>query len=118
MPRFYDCTAADWLQGKPGNPVESRKRMAKEKENGAKRLHRASYSRDKMKGGYVIRVEGPNASRFAGRSVPVTRKDNSESTEELDSLLWSGTDQDTHHPVALYSFKPKPKDEEVEDLPF
>lgn len=91
--------------------------MAKEqKTNG--RAHRATYAKDKMKGGYIIRVEGANAARFAGRTVPVTRKDGSESDEELDGLLWTGVDEETHNPVALYSFKPRPKDEVVDDLPF
>ena len=94
--------------------------MAKHTEKASEqRSHRATYSRDKMKGGYVIRVLGPHASRFAGREVPVTRKDFSESTEKLESLLWTGKDRDTGDPVALYSFAPKPKDEsEVDDLPF
>lgn len=85
----------------------------------SERAHRATYSRDKLKGGYVIRVEGPKANRFAGRTVPVTRRDGSESDEVLDTLVWSGKDNDSGEPVALYTFVPKPKDtDEVEDLPF
>lgn len=96
--------------------IESRDKMAKETNKG--RQHRATYAKDKVKGGYIIRVEGPMANRFAGRKVPVVRKDNSESEEELDSLIWSGIDEETHNPVALYSFKPRPKGEDVEETPF
>ena len=42
-----------------------------------KRSHKATYARDKRKGGYLIRVIGPNAAAFAGREVPVIRKDDS-----------------------------------------
>lgn len=85
----------------------------------AKREHKATYARDKRKGGYLIRVIGPNAGKFAGREVPVTRMDDSESIEKLDALIWTGTDEDTSRPVALYSFIARPKDNVPEDtLPF
>lgn len=79
------------------------------------RAHKATYARDKRKGGYLIRVQGPHAASFAGREVPVTRKDDSESMEKLDAMIWSGTDTDSGKPVALYSFVAKPKDESDED---
>lgn len=84
-----------------------------------KRLHRATYARDKRKGGYLVRVEGPTAAAFAGRDVPVTRKNGDESTETLDSLIWAGNDEETGKPVALYSFVAKPRDDaEIDSLPF
>ncbi|MDE2019664.1 MAG: hypothetical protein KGJ13_04965 [Patescibacteria group bacterium] len=83
-----------------------------------KRTHRATYSRDKRKGGYIIRVEGPHATRFAGRKVPVTMKDGSEHNEELEDLIWSGTDQESGKPIALYSFKPRPTEELNDEIPF
>lgn len=95
------------------------KPMAKEqqeKKNG--RQHKATYARDQRKGGYIIRVEGPNANRFAGRTVPVTRKDGSEDEEKLLNLLWSGNDQESGKPVALYEFEPKPRNENYDDIPF
>src|SRR5262245_33463975 len=87
--------------------------MAKEKRN-----HKATYARDKQKGGYIIRVEGPTPNRYAGREVPVERRDGSESFEKLTALLWTGTDGESGKLVALYSFEPRPKTEEVDDLPF
>lgn len=73
------------------------------------RQHKATYAADKKKGGYLVRVEGPHATAFVGREVPVTRKDDSESTETLERLIWSGIDQESGKPVALYSFKAKPR---------
>ncbi|HTA95537.1 MAG TPA: hypothetical protein VK769_05375 [Verrucomicrobiae bacterium] len=81
------------------------------------RSHKATYATDKRKGGYIIRVVGPQASRFAGRTVPVTTKDNSEHDETLDRLIWSGPDKETGEPVALYSFVARPRDT-LEELPF
>lgn len=77
------------------------------------RAHRATYSTDKKKGGYIVRVEGPHAAMFAGRAVPVTRRDNSENMEQLDKLLWTGTDEESGKPVALYSFVSKPRDKDA-----
>jgi len=79
-----------------------------------KRQHKATYARDKRKGGYLVRVEGPHAADFAGRDVPVTRMDNSENVESLDALIWSGNDETTGKPIALYSFIPKPREELAE----
>ena len=85
----------------------------------AKRAHKATYARDKRKGGYIIRVQGPTAAAFAGRTVPVVRKDDSESDEKLVALIWSGIDDETGAPVALYSFEARPADEKpTDDLPF
>lgn len=83
-----------------------------------KRQHKATYARDKRKGGYLIRVAGPNASKFVGRVVPVTRRDDSESLEKIDALIWSGIDDESGAPVALYSFIPKPSEDTTDDLPF
>lgn len=83
-----------------------------------KRSHKATYARDKRKGGYLIRVIGPSAAAFAGREVPVIRKDDSETMEKLDGLIWSGTDEETGKPVALYSFEARPKDDLNDEIPF
>ena len=81
------------------------------------RQHKATYSTDKKKGGYLVRVEGPNAAAFAGRQVPVTTKsDNAEHIEKLVRLLWSGTDKESGKPVALYTFESKPR--EGTEIPF
>ncbi len=80
--------------------------------------HKATYARDKRKGGYLIRVMGPFAERFAGREVPVTRKDDSTNYEKLSELVWTGPDQETGKPVALYSFEPRPRDEAEDDILF
>lgn len=83
--------------------------MAKEpKATGRK--HKATYARDKKKGGYLIRVAGPQAAGFAGRDVPVTMRDDSEHVEKLDALIWSGVDSESGENVALYSFLAKPRD--------
>jgi hypothetical protein len=87
------------------------------KEKTKSRQHRATYARDKKKGGYLIRVAGPHSNAFSGREVPVILKDGSEQTETLDRLIWTGTDNETHEPVSLYSFIAKPK-EAVEDIEF
>lgn len=79
----------------------------------AQRSHKATYARDKRKGGYLIRIEGPHSAKFAGRAVPVTMKDNSEHNEDLDTLVWSGT-QDGKN-VALYTFKAKPRSDDLND---
>lgn len=84
------------------------------------RLHVATFATDKRKpGGYLIRVAGPTAAAFAGREVPVTRKDRSESMEKLTVAVWSGIDEETGSPVALYRFESRPRDDEAADsLPF
>ncbi|MDE2019765.1 MAG: hypothetical protein KGJ13_05475 [Patescibacteria group bacterium] len=79
------------------------------------RQHRATYSRDKLNGGWLVRVVGPRAKEFAGRVVPVETT-HGEDTEKLDALIWSGVDDGTYtkedagKPVGLYSFKPRPKE--------
>jgi len=92
--------------------------MADDKNAAPKRSHRATYGRDKRKGGYIVRVEGPNCTRFAGRTVPVTLKNGGETEATLDSLIWSGNDQETGKPVAMYSMVAKPPSEEQEEIPF
>lgn len=74
------------------------------------RAHKASYATDKRKGGYLIRVEGPSASMFAGRDVPVTTRDGREHTERLVRLIWTGTDTESGKPVALYAFEGRPRE--------
>lgn len=79
----------------------------------AKRRHRATYSTDKKKGGYLIRVVGPDAERFVGREVPVHTKAGTEHMEKLSALLWTGPDKETGEKIALYRFEAKPRDEET-----
>ena len=81
------------------------------------RQHKATYATDKRSGGYLVRVAGPNAAVFAGREVPVTTKTDTEHMEKLDRLIWSGKDQETGVPVALYKFVSKPR-EEPDSIPF
>lgn len=87
-----------------------------------KRLHKATYATDKRRPGkYLIRIIGPTADKFkAGREVPVTRKDNTESMETLDRCIWAGRDEETGEPVALYHFVEKERvPEQLQpDLPF
>lgn len=70
------------------------------------RQHHATFARDKRRGGYMVRVEGPNANRFAGRVVPVSMKDGQETQAELDVLIWSGPDKQSGKLTALYSVVP------------
>lgn len=86
--------------------------MAKSKSSAApsgKRQHVATYARDKKKGGYIIRVEGPSSSAFAGREVPVSTLAGTEHTEKLIALIWTGKNKETNKPVSLYTFAAKPK---------
>lgn len=73
--------------------------------------HKATYATDKKKGGYLIRVVGPHAEKFATRIVPVTTKAGAVHDEDLIKLIASGPDQDTGTTWALYTFKAKPRDE-------
>jgi hypothetical protein len=86
--------------------------MANEKPT---RLHRATYSRDKKTGGYLVRVAGPNANQFAGEEVPVETLDKQEHMEKLGKLVWAGVDTGEYggvkgQPVALYSFEGRPRE--------
>lgn len=78
--------------------------------------HRATFSRDKRKGGYLIRVQGPQSNRFAEKTVPVTLKDGSTKQVELESLVWSGKDKESGEPVTLYHFVPE--EMESQDVEF
>lgn len=92
-----------------------------EQQTPRKRLHKATFATDKRNPGkFLIRVQGPTASAFAGREVPVMRKDDSESMEKLTRCVWAGTDEESKQPVALYHFEPKPKApaDDGDDLPF
>lgn len=73
------------------------------------RRHKATYATDKRKGGYIVRVEGPECEKFAGRIVPVTMRSGDEHEEQLNRLLWSGINDSDGKPVALYSFVSRPK---------
>lgn len=83
-----------------------------------KPVHKATYARDKRKGGYLIRVAGPYPEKFAGREVPVTTRDGEVHTEKLVALIWSGVDDESGGNVALYSFESRPPEAKKDDLPF
>lgn len=86
-----------------------------------RRAHKATYATDKRNGGYLIRVQGPNASAFIGREIPVTTKSGDEHNEKLIRLIWSGTDDGKISgytgPCALYAFESKPR-EPQDTIPF
>jgi hypothetical protein len=94
--------------------------MAKAKD-APERAHKATYARDKKKGGYIIRVAGPQCHRFAGRTVPVEIRGGGEHDETLTDLIWTGTDDGEISgytgPVALYNFEAKPKQPD-DEIPF
>ncbi len=79
-----------------------------------KRKHRATYATDKRNGGYLIRVAGPDAEKFAGRGVPVTMKSGDEHEEKLERLIWTGADTESGEKVALYKFEAKPREKTKE----
>ncbi len=88
------------------------------KEPGTGRLHKATYARDKKKGGYLVRVAGPTAGAFAGREVPVSMLDGTEHTEKLIRLIWTGIDTGEYggkagEPVSLYTFESHPREPEA-----
>lgn len=83
-----------------------------------KRQHKATYATDKRSGGYLIRVSGPNADRFAGRNVPVNTRGGEEHVEKLVRLIWTGPDQQTGEKVALYKFESRPREATAGELPF
>jgi len=76
----------------------------------SERRHRATYATDKRNGGYLIRVQGPTAEKFAGREVPVTLKSGREHNEKLTRLIWTGNDAETGEKVSLYAFAAKPRE--------
>lgn len=94
--------------------------MAKASAENKPGQHKATYARDKRNGGYIIRVEGPNAPRFAGREVPLLKKGETSpsSNETLTDLIWSGLDSESGKPVALYHFAAKPREELNDEIPF
>lgn len=90
-----------------------------DKETTPQRSHKATYARDKKKGGYLIRVSGPNANAFVGRDIPVTTLGGSEHMEKLLRLIWTGVDTGEYggkagEPIALYAFESRPRALETE----
>lgn len=94
--------------------------MAEKTASKTGRLHKATYATDKRNpGGYLVRVIGPTAAAFAGREVPVIRKDDTESIEKLIRCVWTGVDNEAKLPVALYTFEQRPREEQhTEEIPF
>jgi hypothetical protein len=106
--------------GGPRSPSRSLGQMSDTTEVKRTRAHKATYSRDKKKGGYLVRVAGPHAERFAGRDVPVTMLDGSEHAETLVRLIWTGVDTGEYggkagEPIALYTFAAKPREDATPD---
>lgn len=85
--------------------------------------HAAAYSRDKRNGGYIVRIHGPYANRFAGREVPVKTSAGEVTMERLTTLLHTGIDEGKYNaslkgvPYALYAFEARPKAQQ-EEIPF
>lgn len=81
-----------------------------------KARHKATFARDKMTGGYLVRVNGPQANMFAGREVPVQNMAGEVKKETLERLVWTGVDDGSFdkawagQPVALYTFVRKEKE--------
>jgi hypothetical protein len=88
--------------------------MSEEKKEAPKkeRKHKATYSTDKRKGGYMVRIAGPWAEMWAGKTVPVTTRGGEENEEKLIRLIWTGIDPETQEKVALYTFEARPRDKE------
>jgi hypothetical protein len=84
----------------------------------AERKHKATYARDKRKGGYLVRVAGPYPEMFAGREVPVTTRDGAEHPEKLTALIWTGADAERGERVALYAFESRPRDTDTDVIDF
>jgi hypothetical protein len=83
------------------------------------RRHRATFASDNLKGGYMIRVEGPDSDRFSKREVPVTRFDHTETVVKCDKLVWTGPDKETGAKITLYKFVAHPRAaKEVEQISF
>lgn len=82
------------------------------------RQHKATFASDNLKGGYMVRVEGPNSGAFAKREVPVERFDGTETTIKLDKLVWTGVDKITGKPVTLYKFIAHPRAEKADAISF
>lgn len=94
--------------------------------------HRATWAKDRQNGGYNVRVVGPMANRFGARKVkdedgketivyrdvPVTLKNGSQRMVKLGDVLWTGKDEDTGLPVALYSHIPDTVEEDQGEIPF
>jgi|SRR5271166_3435882 len=97
-------------------PPEVKSNVAKFEDGKSKRAHKATYAVDKRKGGYIIRVEGPNSNCFTARRVPVTTKSGDEHSELLMRVIWTGKDKETGAKVTLYDFDNKPLD--TDDITF
>lgn len=98
----------------PNETAQENKDTPNETTQEKKRLHRATYAADKRNGGYLIRVAGPYAEKFASREVPVSLRSGNEQKETLVRLVWAGADERTSEKVALYTFAPKPREEQNE----
>lgn len=80
---------------------------AKQEVNKSNRKHKATYAKDKLRGGYSICVKGPNANKFANREVPVTLKSGEENIELLTELQNVSEDTETGEMLAFYKFEKK-----------
>lgn len=102
--------------------------MGKKNENGNGRSHKASFSKDNRNPGkYNVLIEGPNAHKFANKTVPVSKRDGGERDIQLLDCFWFGPDEGREdengiqieapkpgHFKALYHFKPEERPPEPE----
>lgn len=73
--------------------------------------HKASFAADKKNPGeWLVRVIGPAPDKFAGKTIPVSKKDGTTSATKLGRLIWTGTFPDADEPVALYAIQPELSD--------
>jgi hypothetical protein len=86
--------------------------------------HKATYTRDKKTGKFLIRVVGPHANAFIGREVPVATAAGEVHTEKLLRVKFSGVDDgniipsDQGKPYAVYEFEAKPRADFDDEIPF
>ena len=75
-----------------------------------KRAHLAKFKRLRN-GAWGVIVTGPQAGAFAGRTIPVTKRDKSETTVTTSKLLWTGPAKFGGGQAAIYSIAGKTKTE-------
>jgi hypothetical protein len=99
------------MRGLMRSATEGKTKMTAATDKTPARRHKATYASDKRSGGYMVRVEGPDANAFGGREVPVTTKDGAEHFERLTKMVWAGIDNESGKNVALYKFESRPREE-------
>lgn len=79
--------------------------------------HRATYTKSKTTGEYLIRIVGPDAVHATGETIPVSTKSGDIHMETLGELVSQGIDdwigpgyEPSGQPFALYRFDRKPRE--------